>query len=450
MNGSLFFPWLQKSLPRWCQAALVSAVALSACACGSVNHVARHSAKDPFQTAPGSERQARPQMQETASRDGEKRRPVVAAGGNQDGRPKMRGAIADPAIRPVAHDSYAETDFEPMEAFEARQSVNLARLELPPAGCPAECAVTCEEGEAYPDEYVCDGGDRELPVHYDAENMLGLDSEDTIVEYRDEDGRRRVKPSTRTCIYAPRFGSVVSVSAPLEGVTGGRLSQTVVQTPGAGLHGRSVPIAQKQQEMSERMTSRSRGSSVRTSVGAIAEMQPVAVKQNIHTVVPRENESFLRTGIIRSADEPWLATQIQSAHVWTRNEFPVITASTSGANELRSRFNVAEMNGLENRFNGKSRLRIVKLADKETAEPGDVVTFTIRFDNLGDKGVDKVVIIDNLTPRLEYVEGSATCDLDSQLVIEENGEGSLILRWELAEPLAGRTGGVATFQARVR
>jgi len=52
----------------------------------------------------------------------------------------------------------------------------------------------------------------------------------------------------------------------------------------------------------------------------------------------------------------------------------------------------------------------VKLADKQIAKPGDIVTFTIRYDNIGDREVHDVVIIDNLTPRLEYIEDSAECD----------------------------------------
>ena len=59
-------------------------------------------------------------------------------------------------------------------------------------------------------------------------------------------------------------------------------------------------------------------------------------------------------------------------------------------------------------------------------------------------------IVDNLTPRLEYIEDSSTCDRDGQLVAEENGEGSLILRWELDDSLPARQGGVITFKARVR
>ena len=106
------------------------------------------------------------------------------------------------------------------------------------------------------------------------------------------------------------------------------------------------------------------------------------------------------------------------------------------------------MVGVETRF--RKGLRIVKLADKRVAQPGEVVTFTIRFDNLGDRELRDVVIVDNLTPRLEYVDDSGELNLNGRLVAEDNGEGSLVLRWELDEPLAGRSGGVATFQARVR
>jgi len=109
-----------------------------------------------------------------------------------------------------------------------------------------------------------------------------------------------------------------------------------------------------------------------------------------------------------------------------------------------------ELVGRENRCNGKSRLRIIKLADRSAAQPGDVIAFTIRFDNIGDREVQDVVIIDSLTDRLEYIDDSATCDRKGTLYTEDNGEGSLILRWELDEPLAARSGGVVTFQARVR
>src|SRR5262249_60061021 len=96
-----------------------------------------------------------------------------------------------------------------------------------------------------------------------------------------------------------------------------------------------------------------------------------------------------------------LAASIDSAEVWTRDQNPVILAKSDRALELRAWFAGQEMVGQENRFNGSERLRIVKLADKSIAPPGEVVTFTIRFDNIGDRPVSDVTIMDNLTPRLE-------------------------------------------------
>jgi uncharacterized repeat protein (TIGR01451 family) len=202
--------------------------------------------------------------------------------------------------------------------------------------------------------------------------------------------------------------------------------------------------------MSERMLSRSRGSGLKTSDTAAAVDAPLSPMGHVHTAVPVADFAFVRTGVFKQADEPWLAASIESAEVWTRDQNPVIVVKSDRALELRGWFAGQEMVGQENRFNGSERLRVVKLADKSIAPPGEVVTFTIRFDNIGDRPVSDVTIIDNLTPRLEYVDDSARSTLDGRLVVEDNGEGSVILRWELDEELAARSGGVVTFRALVR
>ncbi len=58
-------------------------------------------------------------------------------------------------------------------------------------------------------------------------------------------------------------------------------------------------------------------------------------------------------------------------------------------------------------------IQIVKLADRDVAQSGEVVTFTIRFQNTGDFDVYDVRIVDNLTPRLEYVPGTAKIDANN-------------------------------------
>jgi len=304
--------------------------------------------------------------------------------------------------------------------------------------------------QLYPDEYLFDGGDRELPIYFSDSQMNGLDTEDAAIEYYDDLGKRHVKPTNRVAIYAPRFAAVTTISEPIEDIGSGRPAQSIASQIGLGMAKREGTFAQHQRDMSERLVSRSRGSGLASGIASDALDQPVNPEGNVHTTTPLQDFGFLHTGQLRQSDEARLAASIQSASNWTRDQNPVIAAASVQGNELRSHFRDQELVGRENRFNGQARLRIVKLADKAIAEPGDIVTFTIRFDNIGDREVHDVVIVDNLTPRLEYVEDSATCDSKGVLETEDNGEGSLILRWVLDEPVAGRTGGVVTFQARVR
>jgi uncharacterized repeat protein (TIGR01451 family) len=92
----------------------------------------------------------------------------------------------------------------------------------------------------------------------------------------------------------------------------------------------------------------------------------------------------------------------------------------------------------------------MKIADREVAVRGDEITFTIRYDNLGDNDLFNIVILDNLTPRLEFIDDSDASNRPGELVIEENGHGSHILKFVIDDPLPGHEGGVLQFKARVR
>ncbi|MGQ0635601.1 MAG: hypothetical protein ACT4QC_13385 [Planctomycetaceae bacterium] len=414
---------------------------LTACACSSISRPTASTSEDPFLDRGETRPSARAVAQATHAQKGA--RPL---------------AERDAAVHRTSQAQVAQAAFEVPDGGSSRaidgtieRTAAEARMPVACPACPSECAANCcEESGYYPDEYLCDGGDRELPVHYDRERMLGLETEDTVFEYRDEDGRRRVRPSHKVCIYAPRFASVTTFSAPIEDIGGGPPVEAFAAVQGAGMKNRQATVAQEQREGTERLVSRLRGSTLLTDVASDAIDRPTAPLIHDHTAVVVENVGFLKSGQLRKSESAWIERQALAAVVWTRDQNPVIVAETEGPHELRAEFNASELAGLENRFQGKSRLRIVKLADRDVALPGDVVTFTIRFDNIGDQPVSYVVLVDNLTPRLEYIDDSATLNLDGRLVTEDNGEGSLILRWELDLPLAGRTGGVATFRARVR
>jgi uncharacterized repeat protein (TIGR01451 family) len=301
----------------------------------------------------------------------------------------------------------------------------------------------------YPDEYLCDGGDRALPVHYDDFNRLGLDTEDTVAEYVDSDGMFRMKPSTRVCIYAPRFAAMRTATQPESGTAINRLASAHETVIGSGFRNRDAVNYHEQRLGAEGMRVRSRPSGLDTDYIGRGAHQNVAAIQHDRLLNTFEDYMFVRTGQLETGEEAWLAKGVQAAMVWTRNENPVIVAKVIGGQETRTIFRGAEIVGTK--FEGRpGQLRIVKLADTKVAVPGDVVTFTIRYDNVGDLDVTKVRIIDNLTPRLEYVMDSGTSDRAGEITVEDNGEGSSVLTIELDEPVKGRTGGVITFQAKVR
>jgi uncharacterized repeat protein (TIGR01451 family) len=96
------------------------------------------------------------------------------------------------------------------------------------------------------------------------------------------------------------------------------------------------------------------------------------------------------------------------------------------------------------------RLEICKLADRSDALPGEVVTFAIKVANVGDAPVEDIVLTDNLTTRLEYVDGSQTCSGGAIFESFVNDGQSLRLQWKLTDQLRVGESVTIRFQCRVR
>ncbi len=314
-----------------------------------------------------------------------------------------------------------------------------------PAGQPATAGV-----EDHPDEYVVDGGDRGLPVHYDTFSRYGLETEDTVAEYSDDTGQRHVLPTNRVAIFAPRFGAVQTVSGVGSGTQIEKLAYARDQRRSSAVGARSVVDTKQQHETAVAARMRSRASGLEGSDAGRTMRQALSVVRHVKLLNAFQDVGLLKTGRVDQADQARLAYGLQAALQWSREQFPVISAQTASLHEVTARFRPAEIVGRSLEHLKKGRLRIVKLADKKVAHPGDVITFTIRFDNLGDRPLHHVRIVDNLTPRLEFIDDSAQADRPGTLTIEDNEEGSVVLTFELDEPLAGHSGGVITFQARLR
>ena len=315
-------------------------------------------------------------------------------------------------------------------------------------GCQCETATLAEK---FPDEYLCDGGDRALPVHYDQYSRNGLDTEDTVAEFTDHTGKQRVKASNRVCVYAPRFSTVRTISRPHEGMNLDESARVGHSIGTDQMHTRLKPSLHVKSEMSGRVRVRSRASGLESEQlqGDVSNVKRLAIHEKLLNVY--QDLNFVQFGKLETRDAARLNFGIQASLIWTREEYPVIAAKTETALTGTYEAHAATIVGIDDKKSDEpGNLRLVKLADKQSAQPGDVVEFTLRYDNQGANTVQHVRIVDNLTPRLAYVEDSATSDRDGRLIVHDNGEGSLVLVWELTNPLPPQTGGVVSFKARVR
>lgn len=330
------------------------------------------------------------------------------------------------------------------------------RMPTPQEFCPPAATHTMAASPlvtAYPDEYIFDGGDRDHPVHYYGGTMAGLDTEDTIVEFKDNNGENHVKASNRVAVYAPRFGSVRTISGPDIGL---KIDHAAGATDISGidrLHERRGIDATVMNVPASGVATRAGASGVEIAQPAFMSKKADGVVMN--NKVDQGFESKMSTGLntLEISTMQELNLQIvEPASSKIKTGFGQ-TAATSQATQAYATFRAQSTVGTEE-GGRKGEIHITKEASPLIAKPGDLITFKIHFRNIGDYNVTDVRIIDNLTPRLIYIQGTgqiaAPNDAGGALSVVPNKEGSQMLEFRLDEPLAGGKSGSITFQARVR
>jgi len=299
------------------------------------------------------------------------------------------------------------------------------------------------------DEYLCDGGDYGTPAGVKADwKVEGVEPEDAISHYDTVDGRVLVTPSNRVCIYAPRFAAirrVVQVAAHEQPVY---VNATLEETTPAKAEKALPPMAAKQRhavavDLGQRPPSLFRQ---RQQAGGLENLQ--ASMEAFNSLAAYANLQIIRTGEVSDAEKPRLERAMESAIKLTGDQAPQVAF---GVKMAQAEVGVRQP-GLVYQTSGPNhpKLRLLKLASCGNAVPGDEIEFTLRFDNIGDQVIGNVTIVDNLTTRFEYVPGSAKSSVDAAFVTEENDVGSLILRWEIKDPVKPGTGGILRFKVTVR
>jgi uncharacterized repeat protein (TIGR01451 family) len=313
------------------------------------------------------------------------------------------------------------------------------------------------------EECLKDGGDEGLRAGFDADGQLsGVEPSDTVAAYTDPHGRRRVVHSNRVCVCVPRF-AVLLCETPF-----GRYDSTLAVTDARLVKGQEQmklllpPYQAGQVEQPQGVKSRERPS-VWTGELAIAKVVRVEVLQAVAIEVgPLVAIGTQAVYQLREVERLRLIKQLELARELSiregvrENEQVVRTAvvgRVQGGPEVISA--AVETRDFTVCCNEAPRvpdkpLVLYKCADRPAAKVGDVVTFTLRYSNHGGRPLTDVAVSDSLTPRLEYIPGSARADRDAVFTTQENEAGSLLLRWEVTGRLQPGESGVLSFQARVR
>lgn len=299
-------------------------------------------------------------------------------------------------------------------------------------------------------EYLCDGGDQGAQVEVMRDwSVWGLDQEDTVAHYDTVDGRTEVQASNSVCLYAPRFAAVRQVSGVLAHEVHDRLAG-VSQPVLPNVHQeRGIPTTMLQPVETGRFVGsdgpqifrdRARGEST-TGGQLLAKFEA--------RFWAHEDFQLIRDGTFDNSEKARLAERLDAAAAWTENQ--AVQVAIDNVTAIITTNDVS----LQSVFRydlppGKPRVRVVKVASKQAAQPGDEVDFTIRFDNIGDQTVGNVTIADSLTTRLEYIPDTAQCDREANFGTQANDGESLVLRWEIRSPLQVGEGGIIRFKCRVR
>jgi uncharacterized repeat protein (TIGR01451 family) len=311
------------------------------------------------------------------------------------------------------------------------------------------------------DEYIASGSDTDRPVYVEGWTVHNFSPGSTIAHFDTLDGRVHVEPSNRLHIYAPRFGAIRKVEGLLnEGQITAlmesrdqqilRQNKNILQT-GFAEHESGTRSARKQDQLKS-IEAQRRGAGIGSAQGPGGFDNFIEVDQDSMMLMQRvfdfdryaETKSLQRDKNSEVRAAAWAGNEGIRVQI---NEFAPIAAT--GIDGVAVYFQV------EDERSQTSKLRLIKVADKESALPGEIIQFTLRFDNIGDKTdpsklIGNVTILDDLSSRLDFVPGSATASLASGFKTQLNASGGITLRFEITDPLAPSDFGVIQYQCIVR
>jgi len=313
------------------------------------------------------------------------------------------------------------------------------------------------------EEIIKDGGDRGVRAGIDNQGRIfGVDSEDAVAAYTNAKGERRLVHSNRVCIVAPRFQSLV-LDQPVDKFEGTRQAVVDISTRNQGMvGGLQKPGKSAVREAATDLRGRL------SATQAVQKLSPIRIDKITFIegqealVRALEAEGARIPG--RIAREKWVMQNINK-------EGPKLTSGAQGLSITRGGTTlsglIADQPGPElvsstlsprdltidslcDEQASAGPLELRKCCDKQSANTGDVLTFTLRFSNASGRPLKDIALVDALNPRLEYIEGTSQCSRDSLFLQQVAEDGTAQLRWEIQGVLQPGDHAVVQFKVRVK
>lgn len=300
-----------------------------------------------------------------------------------------------------------------------------------------------------PQEYLYDGGDRTPAVQVQVGGeVVGLQPEDTVLHYENDKGEVKVEPACRAAIYAPRFASVRKITS-IDNKELALGPQAAILPMGIDSVKENLPSPVVKQPL---RVAREDGLKVieafRDRNRGVPVDNVLPVKNFSDALMPFEDLQLVRNGRLDDTEFFKLKKGVAAALTWSNvDEVQVFVDGKEAAIQRRAQ---AAQETVLFEVDGKPTVRICKVASQQMAAPGDEIHFTIRVDNVGSQDASNVVILDSLTPRLEYVEGSQKASFEVDFEVADNEVGSSVLKWTLKDKLKALEGGYIRFKCKVR
>jgi uncharacterized repeat protein (TIGR01451 family) len=343
------------------------------------------------------------------------------------------------------------------------------RQKLDPPPIPPYIAVLCWAlidpiaGPRPPvEECLKDGGDRGLAAGFDSEGHLrGLDPSDTVAEYKDASGKKQLAISNQVCICVPRFGVIRAETLlkgyeTLEGLGGSNTAlgqqHIVVRTPSLAAEQTMPALAVGKRERASAIISKQFASPILRIDVLKAEHQFNESVIGFLATPLHEYTAGQKLEFRKQIEVAYQLSTRRSVGAVEGVEGPAVVGRVS---ETKLMATLQELRDFTACCNDKIEvpskpLQLCKWAEQKEYRLGDLVTFHLKYSNVGGKPITDVAVSDSLTARLEYVPGSAKSDRDAVFTLQQNEAGSAIVRWEVTGVLQPGQSGVVTFQARIR